>query len=199
MAEVLKGEYSEEELDAMREDASQPSEGSEIPQEEPQVEETPVEPVSEDEKTPQEEETSTPTEEKEEKTVPYSRFKKVNDRLKVLEKKEQKPKSRGTGDLASLKLVKKLTSNYSEEELDDLAEIAKSEKPEDIIRIAENPLIKDAIEAKRKKVAEENKVPAPSSAGFFGKLKKPIGKMSKEEFKEFEEEQQRKARGGKGI
>ena len=147
--------------------------------------------VSEDDKTPSVEKTPPPSKVKEEQTVPYKRFKQVNDELKSL--KEKKTGSFSGSHLDLIKLGKKL-EKYSDEELDFITEHAKSENPEDIEQAIEKEYVQLAIEAKRKKVANENKVPGSSSSGgtFSEKTFDEIRKMKEPEFKKYLEEQSRR-------
>lgn len=179
-------------------DDSQPSEGDVSLEESDVLEEKSDENednASEGVKTPSEEESS-PQPIKEEKTVPYERFKKVNDELARF--KSQKGKKPISENLSALKMTKKLVSEFSEEELDSLADIANSDKPEDLLRIADNPIIKMALEAKRKKVADEHKVPAPSSfGGVPGISYDNLRNMPEDDFKKLiEKESQTKRRVG---
>lgn len=143
--------------------------------------------VSEDVKTPPTEGTVTQPK-SEEKTVPYERFKKVNDELT---KYKSQPKETPNANLTleAIKVGKKL-EKYSEDEIDSIAKIIKSDNPNDILAALDNDFIKQGIQSERRKVAEKNKIPAPGSSSPFGSMRKSpeeIQKMSKEEFQAYEE------------
>lgn len=154
--------------------------------------------VSEDAKTPPAE-TSAPQPKSEEKTVPYSRFKQVNDELASL--KQNKGSSEANLTLEAIKVGKKL-EKYSEDEIDSVAKIIKSSNPNDILAALDNDYIKQGIETARAKVAEQNKVPAPGSAaslGFGGKTSADIANMSKEEFQAYEQQVVKERGRSQGI
>jgi ADP-dependent phosphofructokinase/glucokinase len=60
-----------------------------------------------------------------------------------------------------IKLGKKL-QDYSDEELDFATELAKSKKPEDILKALENPFLQAGIKAQREKVEKEKLTLKPS-------------------------------------
>jgi hypothetical protein len=110
--------------------------------------ETPV--VSEDVKTP-----DSATEEKAERTVPYERFKEVNDELARLKSKPKESKENSKVDaLDFIKLGKKL-QNYSDEELDFATKVAKSKSPDAILEALGDEMVQLAISSKREKVEKE--------------------------------------------
>jgi hypothetical protein len=150
------------------------------------VEETPA--VSEDVKTQPEAPAV-----KKEKVVPYERFQEVvseNQRLK------NQPKPEYNLTLESIKIGKKL-EKYSDDEIDSVAKIIKSNKPEDILNALDNSFIKQGIELEREKLKEKNKIPGSSSSGFASEDKtgEEIAKMSPEEHRKYFEKQMRKGQG----
>jgi hypothetical protein len=155
--------------------------------------------VSEDVKTPQEEDTSTPSK-IEEKTVPYQRFKEVNDKYQELRKTnpgESTPKSGQSLTLEAIKVGKKL-EKYSEEEIDSVAKMVKSSDPNAILEALDNPFIKQGIELERKKVQDKNKVLAPGSNSPFGTAVKStdeLRKMSAQELQDYETKLNQEERG----
>jgi hypothetical protein len=95
----------------------------------------------------------------EEKTVPYSRFKEVNDQLKKL---KDQPKSDSSVDaLGFIKLGKKL-QDYSDEEIDFATEHAKSKNPDEILKALDNEMVQLAIQGKRAKLEKEKLALRPS-------------------------------------
>lgn len=118
------------------------------------VEETPND--SEVEETP-----TTPQPKIEEKTVPYNRFKEVNDKLKSIEKKINS-RSGSPDVLETIKLGKKL-QDYSDEEIDFAIRVAKTTNPKDILEALENDMVQMAISAKREKVEKERLNLKPNS------------------------------------
>lgn len=89
----------------------------------------------------------------EEKTVPYDRFKKVNEELAAL-KNQPKEQKETVDALEFIKLGKKL-QDYSDTEIDFATEVAHSKSPESILKALENPMVKLAIQANREKEAKE--------------------------------------------
>jgi len=98
-----------------------------------------------------------------------------------------------TDPLEIVKLGKAL-GDFDEEEVDFIIRYAKEKTPEAIIDASKDDWVQTAIKARREKVAEQNKVPGPSSAGSFGGAKKPIEQMTAKEFEQYESEFQRKQR-----
>lgn len=88
-----------------------------------------------------------------EKTVPFSRFKEVNDKLTALQKQPQETGS-SVDALEFIKLGKKL-QDYADEEIDFATEVAKSKRPEDILKALDNEMVQLAINARREKVEKE--------------------------------------------
>ena len=131
-----------------------------------------IENDSEVEKTPEESVPETG------KTVPYERFKEVNDELAKLKKQ---PKSAVKQDkspvdaLDFIKLGKKL-QDYSDEEIDFATEYAKSKEPNAIMQALENEYIQLAFEAKRQKVDKEKSL---TPSGKQSEMEKPKSFMDK--------------------
>jgi hypothetical protein len=192
MSEIEKGTYSPEELEVLNNvpGDSQPPTGTE--------------PVSEDVKPPVAE-TPAPQPVKEEKTVPYDRFKKVNDELVKMKKdntptaeptKESEVKSSSPVDL--VRLGKKL-EKFNDEELDFIIAHAGTDDKEKILEASKDEYVQLAIEAKRQKVADENKVPSTTSGGFATESGKAIADMDAAEFQKLEEKANAEAQRGRGI
>jgi len=131
----------------------------------------------------------------------YARLKREEDKTKSLESKVP-VKSDNSLTLEAIKVGKKL-EKYSEEEIDSIAKVIKSDNPNDILNALENPVIKQGIEVERKKVEDNKKVPDSSSPDFASGVKtwKDIQKFGvdekgKAEFREFaEKEEKRKSTG----
>jgi len=68
----------------------------------------------------------------------------------------------GIDSIDQIKLGKKL-HDYSDEELDFVTDHAKSKKPEDILRVLEDPFVQAGIKAHREKLEKERLVLTPSS------------------------------------
>jgi hypothetical protein len=88
-----------------------------------------------------------------EKTVPYSRFKNVNDELTKLKSKPA-PAESPVKALEFVKLGKKL-QEYSDEEIDFAVAHAKSQDPDEILKALNDEMVQLAIQAKREKVDKE--------------------------------------------
>ena len=187
---IEKGTLSPEELDDLS------AQGDSQPPTEP-------EPVSEDVKPPEAEPTAPQPEKKEEKTVPYDRFKKVNDELTTLKKetksaKEEEVKS-SSSPVELVRLGKKL-EGYSNEELDFIIDHAGSDDTNKILEASKDEFVQLAIKAKRQKVADDNKVPASTYGGFSNDSGKDIKDMSTDEFKKLEEKARTESqRGHRGV
>jgi hypothetical protein len=130
---------------------------------------------------------------KKEKVVPYERFQQVNDELSKL-KNQPKPEYNLT--LEAIKIGKKL-EKYSDDEIDSVAKIIKSNKPEDILSALDNSFIKQGIELEREKIKESNKIPGSSSSGFTSdeKSSDEVKNMTPEEHRKYFEKQMRKGQG----
>lgn len=115
--------------------------------------------VSEDVTTPAE---AAPTKKAEEKVVPFSRFKEVNDELAKLKNQSVQKESKDVDALELIKLGKKL-QDYSDEELDFATDHAKSSNPSDILKALENNMVQLAIHANREKMEKEKLSLRPSS------------------------------------
>lgn len=98
--------------------------------------------------------------------------------------------------LESIKIGKRL-EKYSDEEIDSVAKIIKSNNPNDILSALDNSFIKQGIELEREKLKEQNKIPGSSSSGFTSDEKSAdeIKKMSPEEHRKYFEKQMRKGQG----
>jgi len=140
--------------------------------------------VSEDVKTP----ASAEPQKTAEKTVPYDRFAEVvkeNNTLKT-------SKIGATNPMEVVKLAKAL-EGFNEDEVDFITRNASSAKIDDIIKSSKSEWVKDAIEARRKKVSDSKKVPGSSSPDFSQSSKnyRDIAKMSKDEFRDYAQKQER--------
>ncbi len=140
-------------------------------------------PDSEVEKTP--EEVVQPKAEP--KTVPYDRFKEINDENKRL----KTSKIGGTNPMEVVKLAKAL-EGFSEDEVDFITRNSGSAKIDDIIKATKDEWVKDAIDARRKKASDSKKIPGSTSPDFSSPSKnyRDIAKMSKEDFREYAQKQE---------
>jgi len=102
--------------------------------------------------------------------------------------------------MEAIKVGKKL-DKFSEEEIDSIAKIIRSDKPSDILAALENPLVMQGIQTAREKVTKENKV--PSSSGSSGGDSFPssdkIESMERDDHKKLWKEQQERQQGGQGV
>ena len=179
----------------------------EILEEEQQIQgegETPVEtPEEGQEETPEKEPQEKPEEDVEElkrkNRQLYARLKKVEEQLKKYKAQTKASEEVGIDPVQLVKTVSVL-KDYSPEEVDFISKIAKAEgvSLEEAVKMPEVQLY---IQARREKVAKEQKVPEPSSPSSTTKEITPeeIAKMSDEEFRKFEEEMKKKMAGGSGI
>lgn len=122
-----------------------------------------------------------------------------NKRLKRQLAEQGLPSSNLT--LEAIKVGKKL-EKFSEDEIDSIAKIIKSDSPNDILAALDNPVIKQGIQVEREKVAAKNKVPAPGSSSPFGissKSPQEIQAMSREDHMRLEAEVVKERAGGRGI
>ena len=177
---------SNEEMDVQSD--SSPDEGVEKTVDEILADED-TEDVSEDVKTPTKEEPKRP----QEKVVPYDRFQKKVDEVNALKKQGINT----TNPMEVVKLAKAL-EGYSEDEVDFITRNSGSAKIDDIIKASKDEWVNDAIEARRKKDLDKKKVPGSSSPDFSQPSKnyKDIAKMSKEEFRDYAEKQERAGNTG---
>lgn len=147
-------------------------------------------PDSEVEKTPEVQVQPKP----EPKTVPYDRFKEINDENKRL----KTSKIGGTNPMEVVKLAKAL-EGFSEDEVDFITRNAGTGKIDDIIKASKDEWVKDAIDARRKRASDSKKVPGSSSPDFAQPTKsyQDIAKMSKDDFRKYAAQQE--GRGSTGI
>jgi len=110
-------------------------------------------------------------------------------KLKDFEKKNKTKSNIELGEASPLDVVKlgKALNDYSEEEVDFIIQNARSKDVNGILSASKNEWVKDAIEARRQKVENENKKPAPSPPGFTpsGKSFQEIKDMDDADFYEF--------------
>lgn len=120
------------------------------------------------------------------------------EKAEKLEKQLSQKTVGGTNPMEVVKLAKAL-EGFSEEEVDFITRNAGSAKIDDIIKTTKDEWVKDAIEARRKKLADTKKIPGSSSSDFSQPSKdyRDIAKMSKDEFRAYAEKQER--RGSTGI
>lgn len=133
----------------------------------------------------QKNDTSDTKQQTDDKTVPYERFKEVNDELQSLKKGQKVAPTADTIDL--IKLGKKL-QDYSDAELDFVTEFSKSKKPEDILKALDNEFVKSGIMAYRAKVEKEKGLKPDGTQMESDKpktLKEQLGKMNLAEKEEF--------------
>lgn len=176
-----------QEANATQEEVEEAKEATEAPEEAP--EET------------QETSKKEPAGELEEKNKQlYARAKKAEEELKKLktEKPETKPLKEEDGDWRNKVEFLLKNKEYSEEEFDHIAGVAKNRN----ISLSEAAKSeKDYIQFKRKKADDENKVLSPSSPDFVstGKTSKEIEDMSQEDYAKLLKEQGKKTAKRQGI
>ncbi len=164
----------------------------------PEVEETPEEETLE-EKPIEEEKPPKKTEEsveelKAQRDKLYARLKKAEEKAKALESKSSDKTESLT--LEAIKVGKKL-EKYSDEIIDSVANVIKSDNPKDILEALENPYIKQGIEVEMKKVADAKKIPGSGSSGLSSGLdSEDVVKMEKDKFRKMMIEEAKRARSG---
>lgn len=157
--------------------------------------------VPEEKETPQtnEEEVAPEKETQEEKPAKDKEFQSLEaqklhykEKAEKLEKQLSQKTIGGTNPMEVVKLAKAL-EGYSEDEVDFITRNSGSAKIDDIIKTTKDEWVKDAIEARRKKVSDSKKVPGSSSPDFSTPSKnyRDIAKMSKEEFRDYAQKQER--------
>jgi len=130
------------------------------------------------------------------KTIPYERFKEVNDKLKSLQTQLDKPKPEDKEtpkeDLWQQKVDFAISNrDYSGEEVDMIADWARF-KGTTLAEATKDEMLKAALFAHREKVAREDKTPEPSSTtATFNK--KAIHELGKDELRDNWEEIRDKA------
>jgi hypothetical protein len=129
-----------------------------------------------------------------EKYVPYERFQE-----KVREVNSLKTRNIvGESPMEVVKLAKALEGR-TPDEIDFITRNAKSGKIDDIIAASRDEMVQLAIEAKRKKIESQKKVPDPSSPEFANRelgwqdIKSKFGmdEKGKAEFRKYAEEQEK--------
>lgn len=126
------------------------------------------------------------------KTVPYDRFQEVLKENKTLKNRTVT----GTNTMEVVKLAKSL-EGYSVDEVDFITRNAKSPKIDDIIATTKDEWVKDAIDARRKKVADLKKTPGSSGSAYSSGQKSAveIQKMTPQEVQNYEDELNRGSTG----
>ena len=114
-----------------------------------------------------------------------------NNSLKSKKNSEDEEIWETTNDpMDTIRLGKSL-KDYSEEETEFIIQNAPTKDIKGIMDAEKNEMVRLAIQAKREKVAKENKVPSPSSSGGFEeKSPEEIAKMDRDEHKKYWKEQQ---------
>ena len=157
--------------------------------------------VPEEKETPQtnEEEVAPEKETQEEKPAKDKEFQSLEaqklhykEKVEKLEKQLSQKTVGGINPMEVVKLAKAL-EGYSEDEVDFITRNSGSAKIDDIIKTTKDEWVKDAIEARRKKVSDSKKVPGSSSPDFAAPSKnyRDIAKMSKEDFREYAQKMER--------
>jgi hypothetical protein len=126
------------------------------------------------------------------KTVPYDRFHRVLEENKALKGR----KIEGTNPMEVVKLAKAL-EGYNEDEVDFITRNSKSGKIDDILAVTKDEWVKDAIDARRKKVADLKKTPGSTGSEFSSGEKSiaEIQKMTPAEAQAYEDELNRGSTG----
>lgn len=148
---------------------------------------TPSEPMGNQEVQVEEPKTSISKEKFEEIDKARKVFYEENKRLKKELESLKGVKTESSPTLEVIKIAKKL-EKFSEEEINSVSNMIKSENPRDILNALDNPIIKSGIERERLKVAKENQTPSPSQAGSLTFNKKITSETSKEEAQRIIEE-----------
>jgi len=109
-----------------------------------------------------------------------------------LEKQLNANKVGGTDPMEVVKLAKALEGR-TEDEIDFITRNAATADVNDIIAASKDEWVKDAIDTRRKKTADKNKIPGSSSPDYSQPSKdyQDIKKMSKDEFRAYAEKQER--------
>lgn len=139
-----------------------------------------------------------------EKTVPYERFKDVNDKYQELLKSKGTPEDveewEAPSDPIEIVKLSKETKDLSEEEMELAMRLAGTKNLEGIRKAIKDPWFQTAIQAQREKVARENKIPSPSSptTPFSQDAKKVVqeGNVAEMAAKEAAELEAKEGRGG---
>ena len=155
---------------------------------------------SEEKETPQtNEEETAPQEVQEEKPEKTKEFQSLEaqklhykEKAEKLEKQLSAKTLGGTNPMEVVKLAKAL-EGFNEDEVDFITRNSQGDKIDDIIKASKDEWVKDAIDTRRKKNADKKKVPGSSSPDFASPSKnyRDIAKMSKEEFRDYAEKQER--------
>lgn len=136
---------------------------------------------------------------KEVKTVPYERFKEINDKYVELKKQKESVSVKEEFDTLSLVKDAKALSKYSDAEAELIVEEAKLRKLS-IADAEKLDFIQDAIMSKREKVEREKTVPSPSANPNTGTTDDKIATMSRDDHRKLEEDFMRKQKsGGAGV
>jgi len=160
---------------------------------------------SQETETPQnQEEDTTPETVQEDKPEKSKEFQSLDaqkrfyrEKAEKLEKQLSEKRVGGTNPMEVVKLAKAL-EGFNEDEVDFITRNSSGSKIDDIIKASKDEWVKDAIEARRKKLADTKKIPGSSSPDFAQPSKnyRDIAKMSKDEFREYAEKQERGGRTG---
>lgn len=145
------------------------------------------------------EEIVAPTPQQEEQPAKTKEFQSLEAQKKHFQQKAEKLEKQlsqktvgGANPMEVVKLAKAL-EGYSEDEVDFITRNSPGTRIDDVIKATKDEWVKDAIEARRNKKKELNKVPGSSSPDFATQSKtvQDIAKMSKDEFRKYAQEQER--------
>jgi hypothetical protein len=134
----------------------------------------------------------------------YEEAQKAIEELQKGAPKDKKVETEGV-NVDPLEIVKlsKVLKDYNEEEVEFILTNSKDKSPEAILKTLENEYVQAGIEKMREKVAEKDKVPAPTSPKSVitkGKTADEIADMPKDDHKKlFEEDLKRREGGGAGV
>lgn len=110
--------------------------------------------------------------EKDVNSIPYSRFKEVNEEKKALQEKlkkyEEKPKEEKSdkgsdNDVGRIVQINQATKDLESDEIEELQLRADSRYKGDLLKAREDSNFNTWLEAKREKVKRESKTPEPST------------------------------------
>lgn len=103
----------------------------------------------------------------------YERMRKAEKEAKELKEQiSKRPSIAEIKDPMEIVRLTKALEGYSESEVDFIIRNTTDKSIDNIILTTKDEWVKDAIDVRRKKVAEQNKVPAPGSSSPFSATKK---------------------------
>ena len=136
---------------------------------------------------------------KEVKTVPYERFREVNEELAKLKKQKETAPVKEEYSIGNIAKDAKILSKYDDTESELIVEESKL-RGISISEAEKLEFLQNAITAKREKVEREKTVPSPSANPNTGTTDDKIATMSRDDHRKLEEDFMRKQKsGGAGV